>query len=122
MSPHPPQAVVSRPKVAGHPFQADVDVCEVGERHRLGPTWAARSDTLSRSHLVLLSRRMSFPGRVFLVAVHLVDDEPIPLLGKVAYCDYDAEGLYRVVLELVPIPASLNCQAWMASLAGPRRL
>jgi len=67
-----------RPRVPGHPFKADIDLAELDDRQRPGPAWAARAQTLSRSHIVVLSRRMSYPKRLMLVAVHLIDAKPTP--------------------------------------------
>jgi hypothetical protein len=110
-----------RPHIRGHSFSADLDVAEIDEKAHPGPTWSARAATISRSHLVVLSRRMTYPSRYLLVAVHLVDDRPVPLLGKVTACDYDGEGLYHIVLELVPIPTKLAVEPWIASLTSSSR-
>src|SRR5262249_19742646 len=55
-----------RPKVQGPPFRADIDVAELDDRSRPGPAWAARALSLSRSHPIVLSRRMSYPKRTML--------------------------------------------------------
>src|SRR5947209_4258606 len=95
-----------KPRAPGHPFRADIDIAEMDDRGRPGLAWAARTMTLSRSHLTVLSRRMSYPKRIMLVAVHLIDAKPTPLLGRVAECDYHSDGLYRIVLELIQLPES----------------
>ncbi|GEM_PF-1503445 len=99
-------------KISGHTFKADLDVAELDDRQRPGPAWAARAMTLSRSHLVLLSRRMSYIGRVLLVAVHMIDARPTPLMGRVVECEYHADGLYRIALELMPLPDAETLAAW----------
>ena len=99
-------------KVAGVTFKADIDVAELDERLRPGPAWAARAQTLSRSHLVLHSRRMSYTTRTLLVAIHLIDANPTPLMGKVVECEYYADGLYRIVLELLPLPEAETVAGW----------
>lgn len=109
------------PHIRGHAFSADLDVSELDDKAQPGPTWSARAATISRSHLIVLSRRMSYPGRYLLVAVHLVDDRPVPLLGKVSACDYDAEGLYHIILDLVPIPTKLHVEPWIAHLTSSTR-
>jgi hypothetical protein len=101
-----------RARVPGHPFKADLDLAEIDDRQRPGPSWAARAHTLSRSHLVVLSRRMSYPKRIMLVAVHLIDARPTPLVGKVLECEYHAEGMYRIVLELLPLPEPEILAIW----------
>jgi hypothetical protein len=99
-------------KIAGHTFKADLDIAELDDRQRPGMAWAARAQTLSRSHIVVLSRRMSYPTRVMLVAVHMIDARPTPLMGRVVECEYHADGLYRIVLELMPLPDAETVAAW----------
>ena len=88
---------------------------ELDDRDRPASTWAARARLLSRSSLVLLSRRMCYTGRYVAVRVHLVDSSPVPLFGRVASCDYEAEGRYRVELELLPLPANDMLREWYAN-------
>ena len=112
----PPRVRPSRTaKPAGRPFEADLDVCELDDRERPGHTWAARARTLSRSCLSFRSRRMCYTGRSLMVAVHLIDDEPVPLFGRVHACEYDGDGLYRVDLELLPVPDSAAVKDWLAA-------
>jgi hypothetical protein len=108
------EAPAPKPKAYGHPFKADVDIAEIDDRARPGLAWAARTMSLSRSNLVLLSRRMSYPKRIMLVAVHLIDAKPTPLMGRVTECEYHADGLYRIVLELIPLPESEIISQWFA--------
>ncbi|MGH7245098.1 MAG: hypothetical protein ACREJD_16910 [Phycisphaerales bacterium] len=120
---HSPEAfcqekyVATRP--AGHRFAADVEVSEIDERMRPGPSWVARSLELSKSHLVMESRRMCYPGRVLALAVHLIDDRPVPLLGRVVSCNYSDDGLYRVDLDLLKIPENHSVYAWAIARSGP---
>jgi hypothetical protein len=93
-------------------FTAEVDLCELDEHGRAGTIWPARSAMLSRSNLVLLSRRMSFVGRYLLVAVHLIDEEPTPLMGRIITCEYHAHGLYKICIELVKISAGDPAYRW----------
>jgi hypothetical protein len=108
----PAEVAVPKPRVAGHPFKADVDLAELDDRNRPGPAWAARTHLLSRSHLVVLSRRMSYPKRIMLVAVHMIDARPSPLMGRVHECEYYADGLYRIVLELLALPDGEILATW----------
>jgi len=103
-----------KPRAPGYPFRADIDIAELDYRAKPGIAWAARTSSLSRSHLTVLSRRMSYPERIMLVAVHLIDARPTPLMGKVVECEYHAEGLYRIVLELLPLPDSDVLSQWFA--------
>lgn len=99
---------------AGHPFDAELEVGELDERGRVGAPWSARGRTVSRERLVFLSRRMVRRDSQVLVAVHMVDDEPMPLFGKVMDCDYEADGLHRVVVEFRPVPWDEGLRGWMA--------
>ena len=101
----------------GVPFKAEVDMAELDERGRPGPIWAGRACELSRSQIVILSRRMCYEGRESLVAVHLVDDRPVTLFGKVVRSEYDGEGLYKTTLALAPLPDTDAVHAWMTKLS-----
>ncbi len=100
-------------RARGVRFEADLDASELDDRERPGPTWTARGRELSRAALTLRTRRMCYVGRLILVAVHLVDDQPAPLLGRVAVCEYDGDGMYRVELELLPVPERDAIRAWV---------
>jgi hypothetical protein len=101
----------------GHPFDAEIEVGEIDERGRPGSAWAARGREVSRERLVLMSRRMVRLGCLVIVAVHMVDDEPMPLFGKVIECEYEAEGLHRIIVEFRPTPWDTDLRAWMAERA-----
>lgn len=100
-------------KPVGVRFDAELDLTELDDRDRPGLVWSARGRELSRAHLVLRSRRMCYTGRRVLVAVHLIDDVPVPLLGRVTSCDYDGDGMYRVELELMQVPHRPEIVAWI---------
>lgn len=100
----------ARPK--GHRFHAEVDLGEIDERGRPSMPWAAHAIELSRSHIVVLSRRMTYVGRGIAVAVHLVDAKPTPLFGEVYSCEYEGEGRYRIDIDLRPLPAGGHLRAW----------
>ncbi len=100
-------------RINGHRFQAELDVAEIDDRSRPGLAWSARGRELSCSQLVLLSRRMVHAGRLLLVAVHLIDDRPTPLFGKVAECEYESEGMHRIVMDFLPMPESDALRAWV---------
>lgn len=109
----PPSTIsVGDAGVQGVRFTADVDLCELDEHQRAGSIWPARTALLSRSNLVILSRRMSFVGRWVLVAVHLIDDTPTPLMGRVVQCEYHGDSLYKIVLELVRLPPGDLAHRW----------
>lgn len=96
-------------------FAAELDVCEMDERERPGAAWSARARELSRSNLTFRSRRMCYVDRLLLVAVHLIDDRPVPLYGQVIACSYEGEGEYEVRLSLLPVPQRPEVHAWLES-------
>lgn len=104
--------LVERPK--GLPFAAELELAELDERGRLSPAWGTRAKELSKSNLVLHSRRLTYPGRYLLAAVHRIDDQPVPLFGRVVSCVYDADGLYRVDIDLLPVPEVREFKNWLA--------
>ncbi len=103
--------------IEGHPFRAVADIAEVNEKFIPGPHWNGRTLKLSRSHLVFQSRRMCHAGRMIVLAIHRIDSSPIPLLGTVSRCEYAGEGLYVVVLDLVPMPHAPTIDHWLADIA-----
>ena len=100
------------------PFKAEVDMAELDERGRPGPVWTGRASELSRGHIIVNSRRMCYEGREALIAVHLVDDRPVALFGRVSKSDYDGEGLYKTTLALATLPETDAVQAWIAKLVA----
>lgn len=99
----------------GHNFNAELDMAELDDRDRPGSTWAARARRLSRSKLVVASRRMCYPGRMIIVAVHLIDARPVPLFGQVVGCEYDGEGIYRVEIDMLPCPDTRAIRDWLSA-------
>ncbi|MFO0833535.1 MAG: hypothetical protein U0638_01080 [Phycisphaerales bacterium] len=110
-----PAAPVSAGRTKLHPFNAELDAAELDERWRPGTTWTAKARGLGRSHLVLQSRRMTYVGRVIVAAVHLIDSEPVALMGRVSVCEYEQEGLYRIELELLPVPGQGPIREWVTA-------
>ncbi len=82
---------------------------------RPGRTWTCRARELSRSNIVLISRRMCYTGRILVMAVHLIDDAPVPLMGRIVQCEYEADGLYRVDLDLLPLPPTGPHRDWVVA-------
>lgn len=117
-SPAPSKVNFKRP--SGVRFDAELDMCELDDRDRPGPVWSARGRELSRSHLLVRTRRMCYAGKRILVAVHLIDDLPVPLYGRVLVCDYDGDGLYKVELELLRVPDRPEIAVWMHQRARGR--
>jgi hypothetical protein len=100
---------------AGYPFVAEIDVAELDVRAKPGIAWAAKAMTLSRSHVVIRSRRMCYIGTRLIIGVHLIDDEPMPLCGTVCSCEYLAEGSHIVDIDLEPVPENSDVAGWLAS-------
>jgi hypothetical protein len=100
-------------RTIGARFDAELDVCELDERGRPGLTWPAQARELSRSRLAFRSRRMCYIGRRLLIAIHLIDDRPAALAGRVAHCSYDSDGMYRVELELTRLATRPDILAWI---------
>ena len=103
-------------RVPGLRFDAELDVTELDDRDRPGLVWIARGRELSRSHMIFRSRRMCYEGRRILAAVHLIDDRPVPLFGRVTQCEYDGDAMYRVELELLQVPEKPEILAWIDSM------
>lgn len=107
---HAPQV---RPE--GRRFSAELDLVEFDERWRIVSTWSARACSLSRSNIVVRSRRMVYRNTPIGVLIHLIDDAPVPLFTRSYHCEYDGDGMYRVDLDLVPIPESGPVAVWAKS-------
>lgn len=97
-----------------HQFDAELDVAELDDRLRPATTWSARATSVNRSSLTFRSRRMCYAKKLLMVAVHLIDDTPAILAGRVTACDYEGEGLYAVSMELMPRPTSEEIRQWIA--------
>lgn len=112
-------AAAARP-TKGHRFEAELDVAELDDRGRPVSTWGARGRELNRSALTFMSRRMCYPGRHVVVAIHLIDSSPVPLFGRVVTCEYEGDGLCRVELELLEVPEERPIRDWLDAIV--RRL
>lgn len=80
----------------GRAFSAELDICDLDERLRPGPKWTVRSRTISRGCIAVYSRRMCYHGSRVALGVHMVDAEPLVLVGVVSDCDYESDGRYRI--------------------------
>lgn len=100
----------------GRQFTAELDLVEFDERGRVTSTWSARACSLSRSNLVVRSRRMIYRQTPIGVLIHLIDSEPVPLYARAYHCDYDGEGMYKVDLDLLPLPDHGPVAAWVKSI------
>jgi hypothetical protein len=108
---------VPAPKAANTvTFRAELDLTEIDTRGRPGTMWTGRAMDISRSSLAFRSRRMCYEGRELVLAVHLVDDRPVPLYGMVSRCEYDGDGLYKTSVNLLPMPQTEGIRAWVNGL------
>jgi hypothetical protein len=119
--PHAAPEPTSGASLDARPFHAELDVAELGDRDEPGPAWTARAESISRSRIAFRSRALSYPGRRLIIAVHLVDGEPVGFAGKVVSCDYCGTGLYHTVLELEYIPREGKAREWLLSRVSRRR-
>ena len=87
-----------------HRFEADLDVFEVDERLRPGAPWSARARELSRHAISFVARRMTYPGSMLGIAVHLIDARPVVLYGRVMECEYAGGGRHRSRVEFEALP------------------
>ncbi len=112
--PHAPRSGTLRPDAdAPRKFEAELDVAELDDRDRPGSTWSARARSICRSAMAFQSRRMCYVDRMIVTAVHLIDDKPVTLFGRVRACEYESEGQYRVEMDLVPMPESKALADWI---------
>ncbi|KAA0215345.1 MAG: hypothetical protein DYG94_04335 [Leptolyngbya sp. PLA3] len=100
----------------GRQFTAELDLVEFDERGRVTSTWSARACSLSRSNLVVRSRRMIYRQTPIGVLIHLIDATPVPLYARAYHCDYDGDGMYKVDLDLLPLPDYGPVAAWLKSI------
>ncbi|MCC5786799.1 MAG: hypothetical protein JJU33_08880 [Phycisphaerales bacterium] len=115
--PEKPRKPKKPKRPAGHRFRAELDIAELDDRGRPGATCTAHAVELSRSNLVFRSRRMTYIDRKILVAIHLIDDEPTVLFGRVFSCEYDGEGLCRIDLDLEQLPTTGDVRRWKAMIS-----
>jgi hypothetical protein len=100
----------------GHPFAGQLTMAELDAVERPGQHWPVRGVRLSRSHLILRSRRMCHIDRRVVVAVHLIDSIPTPLVGYVAACEYSGAGHHTIAIRLEVAEENQMIAAWVASL------
>lgn len=112
------KADASPPAPKAHTFEAELDLCELDDRGRPTPHWAAKACKLSPTRLTLRSRRMLFASRRLFVAIHLVDSDPVPLCGRVISCEYEGDGLYLAELDLEHIAQDSPIHAWARTLTN----
>ncbi|MGP1272487.1 MAG: hypothetical protein ACTS22_04065 [Phycisphaerales bacterium] len=90
---------MSNRREGGRAFTAELDICDLDDRLRPGPRWIVRSRVISRGHIVVHSRRMCYHGSRVALGVHMVDAEPLVLVGIVSHCEYESDGRYRIEIE-----------------------
>jgi hypothetical protein len=107
----------SRPRPKARAFDAELDLAELDDRRKPTPAWMACAQSLSRSNLIVRSRRMCYIGREVLIAVHMVDEQPIPLYGRVHACEYETDGTHLIDIDLLAPASDLPMSEWARSRA-----
>ncbi len=112
-APAAPTNYLARPgRPTAHEFTAELDLVELSDTGRQLAIWSARAIGLSRSNLVVRSRRMIYAHQAIGALIHLVDSEPVVLFGRAVDCEYAGEGQYVVDLDFIPIPATGPIAQW----------
>ena len=105
-----------RPKATT--FTAELDLVELDVMGRSQAIWSARAAGLSRSSIIVLSRRMIYTHRTIGVLIHLVDSKPVVLFSRAVSCEYVGNGQHVVDLDLIPIPEIGPIALWANKAAG----
>lgn len=108
---------VCKPRPKTRRFITELDVSEVDDRSRPGMTWQAKTRELSGSSIILAARRMCYVGTNLIMAIHLIDDEPTILFGRVFACEYEAAGIYLLDVDLEQVPVSEAIIRWTHHVA-----
>jgi hypothetical protein len=119
-SPAEPIEAVPIAAIKGHPFAAVITMAELDATERIGVPWQVKGVKLSRSHVVIQSRRMCHLGRKVVLAVHMIDAVPTALLGKVVGCEYTTQGRHAIGIELVVMEENPEINEWVTSLNPAR--
>ncbi|MBC7771334.1 MAG: hypothetical protein H7210_02450 [Pyrinomonadaceae bacterium] len=101
------------PPQKGAPFGAEMDLTEIDEYGKPMLTFVARATQLSGTHLSFRCRRMCYAKRNVIAAVHLVDDQPVPLYGEVETSEYDGDGMCLTWIKLLEMPRNSILQDWL---------
>jgi len=99
----------------GAPFPAELDLTEIDTHGKPMLTFVGRACELSGTHMSFRSRRMCYPSRHVIAAVHLVDDQPVPLYGEVESSEYDGKGMCLTWVKLLEMPDNPDIQDWLRS-------
>jgi hypothetical protein len=109
------------PHIAGQTFDASVTLSEWLDSGEPSACWPGRSVRISRSHLILVTKRMCYSNRTLLIAVHKIDSTPLVLAGLVELCDYVGNGLNAVALSLQTVPETPQVTKWTDSFRKSAR-
>lgn len=99
-----------RPKC--HAFTAELDLVELTDTGRQNAIWSARAIGLSKSSLIVRSRRMVYAHQAIGALIHLVDSKPVVLFGRATSCDYAGEARYVIDIDLIAIPSAGPIATW----------
>jgi hypothetical protein len=56
---------------------------------------------------------MCYRARYLILAVHLIDADPVPLYGEVTASEYDGSGMYRTEVTLMHPPDEETIRDWL---------
>lgn len=101
------------PARRGAPFPAELDLTELDEHEKPMLTFTGRACELSGTHISFRARRMCYRSRNVILAVHLVDDQPVPLYGEVESSEYDGEGMCLTWVKLLELPNRDVLHDWL---------
>jgi hypothetical protein len=105
-----------RPKC--HAFTAELDLVELSDTGRQNAIWTARAIGLSKSNLVVRSRRMVYAHQALGALIHLVDSQPVVLFGRAISCDYAGDARYVIDIDLISIPNAGPIATWASDARG----
>lgn len=80
---------------------------------RPGPAWSVVTSSISPSRFSVESRRMCYPERPVIAALHVLDARPMPLMGMVLSCEYTGDGVHRVVVAMTAYQPRRSLELWL---------
>jgi hypothetical protein len=100
----------------GRALRVRAHMSEVLAPGRPGPAWSVVTTAISGSVLTVESRRMCYPEREVIAALHVLDARPMPLVGTVASCEYTGDGMHKVVVTLAAYQSVPVLERWLEEM------